>query len=197
LEFTYMSNADKGGEQAGGFSDADKAVAQRALTVYTDEINDDGFRWELDCRPHQMAEFLGRGYSSPAVHAREIDGFVDRIRVFGGFLADLATFEDRPITDPHLMGWDETPGTVTRNIGKKELTIYSRLHGAVVDYAGALINHGPNSAEVAEAAAAAAQVVQPEAWREAGYPVPEDAVLPSQLVTRWYLEAVIHAPQEQ
>lgn len=174
-----MSNAHKG-----GFSEADKEVAGRAWDVYMYDINAPGLRWEFDGRPGRMEYVIGRGAS----HLSEIDRFVDRIRRFGGFVADLTAFKDRPITRPYPFGW---PDTITRNIGDQEIATYGRLHSAVVDYAGVLLKHGPGSPEVIGAATTAAQVVNPEAWREVGAAVPTDIAPYSRLGTRWYLEAVI------
>ena len=186
--------------EAGGFTDGDHNVAYRAWNVYMYEINGTGLRYDFDRTPGNIDDFLERdGMFSPRGHLKEIDLFVDRLRRFGGFLTDLATFKDRPITGPHPMAWDREKfsPTITRNISGKELITYSRLHSAAVDYAGALLQHGPDSSEVREAAVAAAQIVNPEAWEAAGNPGPDDITPYAKLGTRWYLEDVINAPVSQ
>lgn len=192
----------KGREQAGGFTGEDKQVANRAWDNYMYEMNGAGLRWEFDRRPDQMDDFLSRTgpyLASPTEHLRTIDRFVDRVRSFGGFVTDLETFVDRPVTRPHPLAWGRpeynVPENLTRIVTPDEVDTYARLYSSLVDYTGALINHGPNSPEVAETATTVAQNVRPEAWREAGVPVPEDATSYSSYATRWYLEDVMSAPQ--
>ncbi|HSX29875.1 MAG TPA: hypothetical protein VLE73_04935 [Candidatus Saccharimonadales bacterium] len=174
-------------EQPGGFTSADKITAQRALCTYSREIHHLGLRWEFDLRPEQVVTFLRRdSIFSPRGHLREIDEFLGRVRDVGGFVADLATFKGRPITHP-----------VSCTIGDRELVTYGRMHSTMVDYIGALLQSGPDSREAAEATIAVAQVVNPNAWREAGVPGPSDVIPHAELDTQWYLQAVVRAPEVQ
>ena len=186
-----MTRPDSGNAPAPQFTETDREVAQRAWDVYMDAINGTGLRWEFDGQPNRMEYVLGR----TAMHRREIDRFVDKLRVFGGFVADLATFKDRPITHPHPFGWsDEFPDTITRTVTDTAIKTYTTMHNTAVDYAGALLQHGPDSAEALQAATAVAQTVDPESWSKAGHDVP-DITPYSRLATRWYLEAVITQPE--
>lgn len=186
------------GKSTSSFADADKVIARRAWDCYMFEINEAGLRWEFDRRPDQIDEFLGRDYYSPAAHYREIDRFVDRVRRLGGFVTDLETFVNRPITRPHPLAWGRpeynVPEYLTRTVTQEEVNAYGRLHSSLVDYTGALISHGPNSPEVAETAVSVAQNIQPNKWREAGAPIPEGTTSHSSYGTRCYLEDVMLSP---
>jgi hypothetical protein len=191
----------KNREQFNAFTADDRQVARRAWDSYMYEINGTGFRWEFDRRPGQMDEFLSRDYFSPAAHFNEMDRFVDRVRSFGGFVTDLETFVGRPVTRPHPLAWGKpeykVPDMLTRDVTQDQVDTYNRLYSSLVDYTGALVNHGPNSTEVAEAATAVAQNVRPDAWREAGAPIPEGTTSYSDYDTRWYLEDVMSVSQAQ
>jgi|GEM_PF-5988141 len=164
------------------FNAADRIIAAHDHEVYMREINQTGFRWQFDGTPdrQEFHDFISR---HAEVALGDIDGYVDRIREFGGFVYDMEQFQGRPVIESG--DYDVPP--VTREVEPEEVAAYTALHNAVVDYTGVLLEHGPDSPEVREAAIAAAKTLHPEAWAGNGY----DASIASRGAARWYLQAVI------
>jgi hypothetical protein len=181
-----INNNDVENDRA--FTNADRLNANEAHAIYMYEINGIGLRWEFDGRPDRMQYVLGRASDFLA----QITYFQERLVRFARFIEILESFKDRPISHAHPLGWDPTyPKTITRVITERAIGAYKEMLIAFTTYKDCLLQYGPASSEVAEAAHTAAYTVNPETWRLLGAPVPENANSYASLSTRWYLEAIM------